>query len=220
MTALTVDAGVVEAGLSDHVPLVLDLALSAERTPQVWDVEAFAIEVGRRHGVAARGAVEALVSWAEQKERELASTSGVTAKVLTRLPVRGGVTTEPELLFTLDVQTEPRSSEVLCSIHADGRVTMWLGGLKMPPFDTSDARHELRRAVNTMDGVHIHRRQVNGWPRFDLSVLEECSNLLRLVAVLDRLATESRCAAPDEAVRPATEAPAAPTMEGELVGQR
>ena len=54
VTALTIDAAPVAAGLSDHVPLVLDLALTAERTPHVWDEEAFAEEIGRRHGPAAR----------------------------------------------------------------------------------------------------------------------------------------------------------------------
>ena len=53
------------------MPLVLDLALSAELTPHAWDEESFAVEIGRRHGPAARGVVEALVNWAEQKEREL-----------------------------------------------------------------------------------------------------------------------------------------------------
>ena len=86
VTALTVDASAVEAGWSDHKPLVLDLALSSELTPHAWDEEAFAVEIGRRHGPAARGVVEALVSWAEHKERELAAKAGVTAKVLTRFP--------------------------------------------------------------------------------------------------------------------------------------
>ncbi len=190
VTALAVDPGAIEAGLSDHVPLVLDLALSAERTPTPWEEESFAVEVGRRHGPGARRAVEALCSWAEQKERALASAAGVTAKVLTRFPTNG-VTAEPELMFTLDLQVEPRASEVMLSIHADGRVVAWLGSLRLPPFDTEDARHELRRALNRMDGVHLHRSRVNGWPRFGLAALENSENLVLLVEVLDRIATES-----------------------------
>jgi len=197
VTALTLDPSAVEAGLSDHVPLVLDLALSPERTPQVWEEEAFSVEIGRRHGQAARRVVEALASWAEHKERELGSAAGVTAKVLTRFPTNG-VTAEPELMFALDLQAEPRASEVMLSIHADGRVVIWLGGMSHRPFDTEEARHELRRMLNEIDGVHIHRRQVNGWPRVRLEELQNADNLVRLVEVLDRIAIESRAKTPDE----------------------
>ncbi len=200
VTALTLDPGVVEAGLSDHLPIVLDLALAAERTPTPWDEEAFAVEIGRRHGPAARRVVEALVSWAEQKERALTDAAGVTLKGLTRLPTNG-VTAEPELMFTLDLNAAPRGSEVMVSVHADGQVVLWLGGLRLPPFDTEDGRHELRHALNAVDGVHIGHRQVNGWPRFPLSTLEDPANLLRLVAVLDRIATESHTTAPTGPVR-------------------
>jgi hypothetical protein len=212
--ALALDPAAVEAGLSDHTPLLLDLALSAERTPTAWDEEAFAVEIGRRHGPAARCVVEALVSWAEQEERELAAAAGVTAKVLTRFPTNG-ITAEPELMFALDLQVEPRASEVMLSIHADGRVVAWLGSLRLPPFDTEAARHELRRALNRMDGVHLHRSRVHGWPRFPLARLEDPANLLRLVAVLDRIASESHAATPTDAVPPAPDDAPAATIAGE-----
>jgi endonuclease/exonuclease/phosphatase family metal-dependent hydrolase len=203
VTGLSTDAAAVEAGLSDHVPLLLDLALSAERTPHAWDEESFAQEIGRRHGPAARHVVEALISWADQTERELTHEAGICTKVLTRLPMNG-VTTEPELMFALDLQAEPRASEVMLSIHADGRVVVWLGGLRLPPFDAEAARHDVRRALNEMAGVHIHRRQVNGWPRFPISALEDRDDLARLVAVLGRIATASQGASPMEAVRHVT----------------
>lgn len=60
VTALRLDPAAVETGLSDHVPLILDLALSTERTPHTWDEESFAEEIGRRHGPAAREAIETL----------------------------------------------------------------------------------------------------------------------------------------------------------------
>lgn len=200
VTALTVDAGCVEAGLSDHVPLVLDLALTAELTAHTWDEEAFAVEIGRRHGSAARGVVEALCSWAEQKERDLAKTAGVTAKVLTRFPTNG-VTAEPELLFPVDLQTEPRGSQMTISIHADGQVVVWLGGMRHPPFDEQPGREQLRKLLNEMDGVHVHWRQASGWPRISIERFEDPPNLLRLVAVLDRIAEESHTVAPVEAGR-------------------
>ncbi len=195
VTALTLDTAVVEAGLSDHALLILDLALSADRTPQTWDEEAFAVEVGRRRGPAARGVVETLVNWAEQKERALSDEAGVATKALTRFPTNG-TTAEPELMFTLDLQAAPRASEVLFAIHADGRVVVWLGGLRLPPFDSEPGRHEIRRAINEMDGVHIHGRQVNGWPRFDVALLEDPANMPWFVEVLDRIVTESHAVPP------------------------
>ena len=158
----------------DHVPLMLDLALTAERTPRSWDEESFAEEIGRRQGPAARDVVEKLVSWADQKERELAAATGVATKALTRFPTNG-VTTEPELMFPVDLNLEPRGSQPTISTHADGQVVVWLGGMHHPPFDTEAGREELRRVLNELDGVHIHRRQVKGWPRFPLSVLEDGS---------------------------------------------
>ena len=189
VAALTTEPAAVEAGLSDHLPLVLDLALDAERTPQAWDEEAFAVEIGRRHGPAARTVVEALVSWAEHKERSLAKASGVTAKVLTRFPTNG-ITAEPELLFPIDIQTEPRASQMTLSIHSDGTVVVWLGSMK-PPFHTTEARTELRRALNEIDGVHIRRWETDRWPRFSIERLVESANLQKLVALLDRLADET-----------------------------
>ena len=50
--AVAVLPELVENGLSDHVPIVLDLALTDERTAHPWDEEAFAREIGRRHGPA------------------------------------------------------------------------------------------------------------------------------------------------------------------------
>jgi hypothetical protein len=201
VTGLAVDAGCVEAGLSDHVPLVLDLALRDERTPHSWDEEAFAVEVGRNCGPAARRVVEALVSWAEQKERELAKAAGVTAKVLTRFPTNG-VTAEPELYFLLDLQVEPRASQTMLSIHADGTVVVWLGGMKHAPFNDKPGREQLRKLLNEIDGVHVHWRQANGWPRFSIERLQDPANLLRFVAVLDRIAEECHTGTPPDAGRP------------------
>ena len=185
---------------------MLDLALSAERTPQTWDEESFAEEIGRRHGPAARDVVEKLVNWAEQKERELAATTGVRTKVLTRFPTNG-CTAEPELLFPVDLKLEPaglaspRSRSTPTATSSSGSAAM-----RHPPFDTESGRDELRRALNEIDGVHIPSRQVNGWPRFPLSALEDPANLVRLVAVMDRIATESHMVQPVNTAEPAVAA--------------
>ena len=191
VTAITVDRSTIEAGLSDHVPLILDLALTSERTPQPWDEEAFAVEIGRRHGPIARDVVEKLINWADQKERELAALSGVQMKALTRFPTNG-ITTEPELIWSLDLNLEPKAVLTLLSIHAAGEVVIHFGGMRHPPFDDAGGRDDLRVALNEIIGVDISGASIRGWPRFPITVLDDPSNLAKLVAVMDRLATETR----------------------------
>ncbi len=144
VTAVSVDRDVVGAGLSDHVPLVLDLALTSERTPHPWDEESFAEEIGRRHGPAAREVVERLVNWADNKERELASA----ARCRDQGSDEGsnGTTANPELWFPVDLNLAPRGSQNSISIKANGDVVVWFGAMRHPPFDIEAMRHELRRA--------------------------------------------------------------------------
>ncbi len=200
--AVSVDPTAVTAGLSDHVPLVIDLELSPERTPHIWDEESFAEEIGRRHGPAARDIIERLVSWADQKERELASATGVRTKTLTRFPTNGS-TIDPELWWQVDLELEPKGIQSTISIKAKGDVVVQFGNMRHPPFDSTEARDELRVTLNEMDGVDIPARQLRWWPRFPLSVLEDPANLARLVAVLDRITTESHAAPPAVADPPA-----------------
>ena len=195
VTALSVDRAAVEAGLSDHVPLILDLALSAERTPHAWDEESFADEIGRRHGPAARAVIEKLVNWADNKERELTAATGVCTKRLTRFPTNG-VTTEPELWWQVDLDLAPRGTQHTISVKARGDVVVQFGNMRHPPFDSLEVRKELRLALNEMDDVDIPANKLRWWPTFPLRVLEDPANLARLVAVLDRIATESHAAPP------------------------
>jgi hypothetical protein len=201
--ALTVDPTVIEAGLSDHLPLILDLALSPERTAHTWDEESFAEEIGRRHGAAARDVVEKLINWADQKERELAGQAGVRTKTLTRFPTNG-LTTEPQLWFPVDLELAPKASQPTIAARARGDIVIQFGGMKQPPFDTTEAREELRLMLNEIDGVDIGPWQLGRWPTIPLAVLEDPMNLGHLAAVLDRLATESRTVAPaDQSAHPA-----------------
>jgi hypothetical protein len=190
VTALTADPQAVAAGLSDHVPLALDLALTSERTPHTWDEDAFAAEIGRRHGDGARHVIEQLVNWADRKERELRTSAGVHAKTLTRFPTNG-CTAEPELIWRLDLEAEPKAWMNLVSIHADGQVVIHFGGMRVPPFDAPAVRHELRVALDEIEGVEMPEREAYRWPRFAIGVLDDPANLARLVAVMDRLAAET-----------------------------
>ena len=199
VTALSTDPAAVTAGLSDHVPLVLDLALSPERTAHTWVEESFAEEIGRRHGSAARGVVEKLVNWADQRERAMADATGVRTKTLTLFPANG-VTNEPEMWWQVDLDLEPKGIQYTISVRARGDVVVQFMNMRHPPFDTEVARDELLRSLNTMDGVDIGEAGLSGRPSFPLTVLEDPENLARLVAVLDRLAIESHAR-----VAPATE---------------
>jgi hypothetical protein len=64
--------------------------------------------------------------------------------------------------------------------------------------------------------VHLHRRFVNGWPRFLLSALQDPANLLSLVAVLDRIASESHTASVD-ANRTCADVASDPDSEGSIL---
>lgn len=199
--ALTLDPAAVQAGLSDHVPLTLDLALSTELTPHTWDEESFAEEIGRRHGAAARAVIDKLVNWADQKERELAARTGVRTKTLTRLPTNGN-TTEPEMWWQVDLDLEPKGIQYTISVRARGDVVVQFGNMRHPPFQTEADHNELRLALNEMAGVDIGASELSRWPSFPISVLEDPANLALLVAVLDRIATESHTARPLEGARP------------------
>lgn len=212
VTSLTVDSAAVQAGLSDHVPLVLDLALSTDLTPHTWDEEAFAREIGRRHGTAARGGVEQLVNWADQKERELAAVTGVRTKTLSRLPTNGR-TTEPEMWWQVDLDLEPKGIQYTISVRARGDIVVHFGSMRHPPFQTEIARNELRLELNQMAGVDIEASELSRWPSFPISVLEDPANLVHLVAVLDRIATESRTVAPPDGTRPNEASNPMPTSE-------
>lgn len=181
----------VDSGLSDHIPIVLDLALTTERTPHAWDEEAVAREVGRRHGPAARRVVERLVAWADERERTLGDADGVRWRSLTRFPTNG-ITAEPELWFPLDFNLAPRANQPTFSIKASGEVVMQFGAMRHPPFGTEEGRRPLLDALNRMTGVQLPRWQVRTWPRFPLAVLEDDANLAVFVEVLDRIVIQSR----------------------------
>jgi endonuclease/exonuclease/phosphatase family metal-dependent hydrolase len=187
---VAVDATAVQAGLSDHSPLVLDLELSPGLTAHTWDEESFAEEIGRRHGQGAREVVEKLVSWADHKERELVTTIGVRTKTLTRFPTNG-VTTEPELWFQVDLDLEPKGVQPTISVRARGDVVVQFGSMRHAPFDTQLGRNELRLAMNEIRGIDIAEAELFGAPSFSLAVLENASNLRHLVSVLNQLVTKT-----------------------------
>src|SRR4051794_11880906 len=80
----------------------------------------------------------------------------------------------------------------MISVKARGDVIVQFGSMRHPPFDSDVARNELRLVLNAIDGVDIAESQLHRGPTVRLAVLEAPDNLAKLVAVLDRLADESR----------------------------
>jgi hypothetical protein len=80
-------------------------------------------------------------------------------------------------------------------------VVIQFGGMKQPPFDSIEARDELRLMLNEIDGVDIGSWQLSRWPTIQLAVLEDPASLSRVVAVLDRIAVDSRPAVQPDIAR-------------------
>lgn len=191
VTAVGVDQEAVDRGLSDHAPLVLDLALSHEPAPREWDEVTFAAEIGRRHGDSARQAVEDLYRWAQDKERRLRE-AGIRDVELTRFPTSRGAA--PELWFQVDYRGTVPALMYTVSIRAggEGEVVVQFQWMRQPPFDTPEGREELRRDFNTIDGIDLPAERLNGRPSFPLRVLEDPGRRERFIGILERIVDETR----------------------------
>jgi endonuclease/exonuclease/phosphatase family metal-dependent hydrolase len=189
--AIEVDTEAVARGLSDHAPLILDLALTHEPAPREWDYVTFAAEIGRRHGDDAREAVEDLYAWAQDKERRLRE-SGIRDVELTRFPTSHGAA--PELWFQIDYRGTVPALMYSISIRTagEGEVVVQFQWMRQPPFDTPEGHDELRRGFNAIPGVELPAERVNGRPSFPLRVIADRSRRELLIAILERIVDETR----------------------------
>lgn len=200
--AIRVDQSVV-GKLSDHAPLILDLALSHEPAPRTWDCESFAAEIGRRHGRPAQGVVEALFRWATDKEVALRAR-GIRDVDLTRFPISRGAS--PELWFQIDYSGTVRALMYSISIKASGQVVVQFQWMRQPPFDTSAGRNDLREVLNRIEGVDLPEDRLSGRPSFPIQALEDPASLGQLMAVLDQIVDR-------------TDPTGGPTEEGEIAAE-
>ncbi|HEX5826200.1 MAG TPA: hypothetical protein VFY23_01655, partial [Candidatus Limnocylindrales bacterium] len=90
--------------------------------------------------------------------------------------------------FQVDLEQAPKAIGYTISARARGDLVVQFGNMKVPPFDSADARNELRQALNAIPGVHIASRDLARWPKIPIATFEDPDNLLRLVAVLDHMA--------------------------------
>jgi endonuclease/exonuclease/phosphatase family metal-dependent hydrolase len=185
--SLTVRHDAVERGLSDHAPLVVDLALSRNPTVRQWDRDTAPPEIARLQGPEAGHVVDQLIGWAEDKERRVAEADrkGV---ILTRLPCSKAVV--PEMWFQIDYPGE-RLPMYTVSIKGTGRVVVQFQWMLYPPFDTADGRATLLKQLNEIDGVEIGAERLQGRPDFPLAVLEDPASFEKFIGVLEWIVDKS-----------------------------
>lgn len=171
----------VDRGLSDHAPLVIDLALRSKPVERQWDRDTVPAEFERLLGPDARRVVERLISWAEDKERRVAQ-SDRKGVILTRLPCSRNVV--PEMWFQIDYPGE-RLPMYTISVKGTGRVVVQFQYMLYPPFDTEDGRAPLLARLNEIEGVALDPERLHGRPDFDIDVLADPTAFDQLVAVLE-----------------------------------
>jgi hypothetical protein len=224
--SLSLEQGVVDRELSDHAALVLGMELSAALVARSWDADAFVAEIGARHGSGAARVVQALVDWAGQKEDAIRRT-GVRDRELTDFELPAAI--DPSMWLRIRFFDRTRAPQWLLGIHADtGELSVSFQYMHHPPFDTEAGREPLRAMLNEIPGVDIPAERLKGKPRIPLAVLDDASDVAKLIAVIDRIVDETRPASeigaaatpeasgvPLERVRAEAGGPGAPGAPGE-----
>ena len=185
--SVSVDQDAVIRGLSDHAPLVIDLALSARPAERQWDRDTVPAEFERLLGAEARQVVDRLIAWADDKERRV-SQSDRKGVVLTRLPCSKSVV--PEMWFQIDYPGE-RLPMYTISVKGTGRVAVQFQYMLYPPFDTEAGRASLLEQLNEIDGVGLAAGRLRGRPDFDIRALVMPSAFAQLVDVLERIVDQT-----------------------------
>ena len=192
--ALVLRSDAVACGLSDHAPIVLELALSRRAAKRKWDRATFAAEIGARHGAGAANVIQQLVAWAEDKQVRL-SREGVRDVELARFPCSEAV--DPEMWLQIDRGGVLGWMNTV-SFRARGDVVVQFQHMTHPPFDTTTKREELRQRLAAIGAV-IPSSRMNGRPEFPLSVLERPESFEAFIGILEWFV--------DEAVLPMRVAP-------------
>jgi hypothetical protein len=188
--------------LSDHWPIAAEFSAQSSRP---WDVETFAQELGKRHGVAVARAFDVITDWAERKERQLRA-EGHDRWTLTRFPIPDGV--DPECWLQLDLDRGAHKIQYTISIKATGKVVVQFRYMTLPPFQDPEVRSELARRLNQIDGIRLDRTQ--GRPWFPIDVIADSDRLKSLLDAIQWIVDET-VASPEENPSPVgqTEPPAA-----------
>ena len=109
-----------------------------------------------------------------------------------RFPTNG-LTTEPELIWSaLDLNFEPKAVQSLISVHACGDVVIHFGAIRHRPSTTMPRVVSCASSSTRWRALTFHLRASVAQRGSPITVLEDPSNLARLVSVIDRLATATR----------------------------
>lgn len=175
--------------LSDHAPLIAEFQVPALGANQVVDRDSFLKELGIRAGPQSALIAEELVEWALHKHAEM-DRLGRRAPTLDRLPAEPR--NPPELWFQLDRLSSRDARNLLqwtFSIKADGRVVVQFKYMSSP-FDTEEAREELRSKINRIAGVTLEKK-LKGQPSFPLISLEKSERRQQFQCVFSDMIDET-----------------------------
>jgi endonuclease/exonuclease/phosphatase family metal-dependent hydrolase len=183
---LVLRSDAVASGMSDHAPIVLDLALSRQPAPRQWDAATFAEEMGMRRGAAAANAIDKLVAWAGDKQVRLRH-DGVRDVELSRFPCSEAV--DPEMWLQIDRGGVLGWMNTV-SFRALGDVVVQFQYMTHPPFDTTAGREELRQRLAAI-GADVPPSRLNGRPAFPLALLERPESFEAFIGVLEWFVDEA-----------------------------
>jgi len=168
-----------EYSLSDHAPVIAEFNIPFGIPARPWDPDSFVQELGFRHGAAARKVAEEIIAWAQRKDFQIKSKHPYAS--LDRLPISEGP--DPELWVQLDLRYPDRIGYTV-SLRANGTVRLQFKYMRVPPFNTIEARKRMYDAVAALPGVSV-KENLNGLPSFSMAALDAGDNLERLIRILE-----------------------------------
>ena len=165
------------AGLSDHRPIIAEFDIPVIPPGFKWTREAFARELGIRHGAEVQGVVEEIVAWAQGKHEALPGQG--ESWHLNRLPIEGAY--EPQMYVQLD-RVQPRGLQYTFSVNAEGEIVTQFQHMRLPPFDKIEEREWLWDRLSEIPGIRLDKR-LNGRPAIPARALASCGALRAFLAV-------------------------------------
>ena len=191
VVSLAVDRAIVaDESLSDHAPLILDLALSAAPVPRPWDAETFVVEIGSRFGDGRAAVVQSLIDWSGRKEDALRA-AGIQDRKVTDFELPPAI--DPSMFVRVSFFDRRLNPQWLFSLHAStGDLQVSFQYMGHPPFDTAVGREPIRAMLNGIEGVDIAAERLGGRPRIPLDVLQNPESLRRLLEAFDVIVDETR----------------------------
>lgn len=190
VVSLAVDQAIVaDESLSDHAPLILDLALSAAPVARPWDAETFVAEIGSRFGAGRAAVVQSVIDWAGRKEDALRA-AGIHDRKVADFELPPAI--DPSMFVRVSFFDRRLNPQWLFSLHSTGDLQVSFQYMTHPPFDTAVGREPIRAMLNRIEGVDIAAERLGGRPRIPLDVLQDSEGLRRLLEAFDVIVDQTR----------------------------